>query len=224
MNKTYVEIKNLTKVIKGSEILSNINLKLDKDKIYGFMGKNGSGKTMLFRSICGLIKASEGEVIIDGKVLGKDISFPQSVGVLIEYPGFLPNLTGFENLKYLADIKGEIGKEQIERTLEEVGLDKNDERNFKKYSLGMKQRLGIAQAIMENPELIILDEPTNALDIDGIKLINNIIRELKKKNKIILIASHDKEELELISDEIYTVDGGKIISHVVLKENISNEK
>ena len=211
MNKAYVEVKNLTKVIKGSEILSNINLNLDKSKTYGFMGKNGSGKTMLFRSICGLIKPSKGEVIIDGKVLGKDISFHKSVGVLIEYPGFLSNLTGFENLKYLADIKGEIGKEQIVRALEDVGLDMNDKRNFKKYSLGMKQRLGIAQAIMENPELIILDEPTNALDIDGIKLINNIIRELKKKNKIILIASHDKEELELISDEIYTVDGGKII-------------
>lgn len=224
MNKTYVEVKNLTKFIKGREILLNINLNLDKGKIYGFMGKNGSGKTMLFRSICGLIKPSEGEIIIDGKVLGKNISFPQSVGVLIEYPGFLPNLTGFGNLKYLADIKGEIGKEQIESVLGRVGLDKNDMRKFKRYSLGMKQRLGIAQAIMENPELIILDEPTNALDIDGIKLINNIIVDLKKQNKIILIASHDKEELELISDEIYMVDGGKIISHIVLKENISNEK
>ncbi|MFT8352934.1 ATP-binding cassette domain-containing protein [Clostridium saccharoperbutylacetonicum] len=224
MNKTYVEINNLTKFIKGREILSDINLNLDKGKIYGFMGKNGSGKTMLFRSICGLIKASKGEVIINEKILGRDISFPESVGVLIEYPGFLPNLTGFENLKYLADIKSEIGKAEIETVLENVGLDKNDSRKFKRYSLGMKQRLGIAQAIMENPELIILDEPTNALDTDGIALINNIIMDLKKQNKIILIASHDKEELELIADEIYKIDGGKILGHVVLKEKVSNEK
>lgn len=223
MKNEYIKITNLTKTIKDNTVLSCINLTLEMGKIYGFSGKNGSGKTMLFRSICGLIKPSEGRVIINGKDLNKDMSFPESVGVLIEYPGFLPSLTGYENLKYLADINKTIKKEDIEAVLEKVGLNKDDKRTFKKYSLGMKQRLGIAQAIMENPELIILDEPTNALDIDGVKLVNELILDLKRQGKLILIASHDKEVLESITDEIYTIDGGKILDHIVLKENIENE-
>ena len=218
MQQSYIEIKNLKKVINGNIILSNINLKLERGRIYGFKGKNGSGKTMLFRAICGLIKASEGEIVIDGKIIGKDISFPENVGVLIEYPGFLRNFTGFKNLKYLADINGKINDKEIKNTLKIVGLDPEDKRKFKKYSLGMKQRLGIAQAIMENPDLIILDEPTNALDIDGVDLINTIIIDLKKQNKTILIANHDKDEIEMISDEIYTIQQGEIIYHEILKE------
>ncbi|WP_286909817.1 ATP-binding cassette domain-containing protein [Clostridium sp. UBA1652] len=216
MEKYYVEIKKLTKEIKGNLILSDINLKLERGKIYGFKGKNGSGKTMLFRAICGLIKATEGEITVDGKVMGKDISFPENLGVLIEYPGFLPNFTGFKNLKYLADINGKIGEEEIKEAIKKVGLDPEDKRKFKKYSLGMKQRLGIAQAIMENPDLVILDEPTNALDADGVNLINSIIKDLKKQNKLILLANHDKEEIEGISDEIYTIQLGKITDHQVL--------
>lgn len=218
MEKYYVEIKKLTKEIKGNLILSDINLKLERGKIYGFKGKNGSGKTMLFRAICGLIKATEGEITVDGKVMGKDISFPENLGVLIEYPGFLPNFTGFKNLKYLADINGKIGEEEIKEAIRKVGLDPEDKRKFKKYSLGMKQRLGIAQAIMENPDLVILDEPTNALDADGVNLINSIIKDLKKQNKLILLANHDKEEIEGISDEIYTIQLGKITDHQVLQE------
>lgn len=218
MEKYYVEIKNISKEIKGNLILSNINLKLERGKIYGFKGKNGSGKTMLFRAICGLIKATEGEITIDGKIMGKNISFPESLGVLIEYPGFLPNFTGFKNLKYLADINGKIGEQEIKEAIRKVGLDPEDKRKFKKYSLGMKQRLGIAQAIMENPDLVILDEPTNALDADGVNLINSIIKDLKKQNKLILLANHDKEEIEGISDEIYTIQLGKITDHQVLQE------
>jgi ABC-2 type transport system ATP-binding protein len=218
MQQPYIEIKGLSKIIRGNRILSNINLKLERGKIYGFKGKNGSGKTMLFRAICGLIKATEGEIIVDGKVLGKDISFPKNLGVLIEYPGFLPNFTGFKNLKYLADINSKIGDKEIKETLKAVGLDPEDSRKVRKYSLGMKQRLGIAQAIMEQPDLIILDEPTNALDVDGVKLINNIVIELKKKNKIVLIANHDREEIEMISDEIFTIQQGEIIDYEVLKE------
>lgn len=223
MENEYIKIANLTKVIKGITVLSSINLSFNKGKIYGFCGKNGSGKTMLFRSICGLIKPSEGNIIIEGEEMGKELSFPKSVGVLIEYPGFLPNLTGYKNLKYLADINKILKKEDIEAVLERVGLNSNDKRTFKKYSLGMKQRLGIAQAIMEDPEIIILDEPTNALDIDGVKMVNELLLELKKRDKLILIASHDKEVLENISDEIFTIDGGKVISHMVLKEKILNE-
>jgi len=218
MNQYYIRIKNLNKVIKENSILNNINLNLERGKIYGFRGKNGSGKTMLFRAICGLIRATEGEVEVDGKILGKDISFPESVGVLIEYPGFLPNLTGYMNLKYLADIKSKIGEKEIKEFISKVGLNPEDKKKFRKYSLGMKQRLGIAQAIMEDPDLIILDEPTNALDVDGIQLVNDILIELKKQNKTILIANHDREELELIADEIFTIQQGKITDHIILKE------
>ena len=214
MKEAYIDIKNINKTIGNNVVLDNISISLEKGKIYGFRGKNGSGKTMLFRAICGLINVDSGEIIIDNKVLGKDISFPNSLGVLIEYPGFLDNLTGFRNLKYLAEIKGIISDKDIEEAIKKVGLDPKDTRKFKKYSLGMKQRLGIAQAIMEDPELIILDEPTNALDIDGVKLINDIILDMKSKGKTILIANHDKEELESVADEILFVDRGRIIDEV----------
>lgn len=214
MKEAYIDIKNINKTIGNNVVLDNISISLEKGKIYGFRGKNGSGKTMLFRAICGLINVDSGEIIIDNKVLGKDISFPNSLGVLIEYPGFLDNLTGFRNLKYLAEIKGIISDKDIEEAIKKVGLDPKDTRKFKKYSLGMKQRLGIAQAIMEDPELIILDEPTNALDIDGVKLINDIILDMKSKGKTILIANHDKEELESVADKILFVDRGRIIDEV----------
>ncbi len=213
MGNTYIEIKNVSRAIKNNLVLDNINLNIEKGKIYGFRGKNGSGKTMLFRAISGLINIDEGEIIIDNKVLGKDISFPESLGVLIEYPGFLPNLSGFKNLKYLADIKKIVSNDDIEMAIKNVGLDPKDNKKYRKYSLGMKQRLGIAQAIMENPDLIILDEPTNALDIDGVKLINDIILDLKKQGKTILIANHDKEELENVADEILLIDRGRIIKN-----------
>jgi len=213
VGNTYIEIKNVSRAIKNNLVLDNINLNIEKGKIYGFRGKNGSGKTMLFRAISGLINIDEGEIIIDNKVLGKDISFPESLGVLIEYPGFLPNLSGFKNLKYLADIKKIVSNDDIEMAIKNVGLDPKDNKKYRKYSLGMKQRLGIAQAIMENPDLIILDEPTNALDIDGVKLINDIILDLKKQGKTILIANHDKEELENVADEILLIDRGRIIKN-----------
>ena len=214
MKEAYIDIKNINKTIGNNVVLDNISISLEKGKIYGFRGKNGSGKTMLFRAICGLINVDSGEIIIDNKVLGKDISFPNSLGVLIEYPGFLDNLTGFKNLKYLAEIKGIISDKDKEEAIKKVGLDPKDTRKFKKYSLGMKQRLGIAQAIMEDPELIILDEPTNALDIDGVRLINDIILDMKSKGKTILIANHDKEELESVADKILFVDRGRIIDEV----------
>ncbi|MDF2504705.1 ATP-binding cassette domain-containing protein [Clostridium sp.] len=224
MEKAYIEVKNLKKIIKGDIILSDINLKLQRGKVYGFKGKNGSGKSMLFRAISGLIKATEGEIIIDGKKIGNDISFPENLGILIEHPGFLPDFTGFKNLKYLVEINKKIDDNKIKITLEAVGLDPEDKRKFKKYSLGMKQRLGVAQAVMENPDIIILDEPTNALDTDGVKLINKIILNLRNQNKLILISNHDKEEMEMIADEIYTIHEGKITDHVVLKKGaVENE-
>lgn len=207
----YIQIKNLSKKIKKNIVLDNINLELDKGKIYGFRGINGSGKTMLFRAISGLITPTEGEIIIDNKKLHKDISFPESIGILIENPGFLPNYTGKQNLKLLAEIKDIITSEDIDKTITSVGLDPNDSRKYKEYSLGMKQKLGIAQALMEDPELILLDEPTNSLDEKSVRNILDIIEKEKRKGKTILIASHDKLSLEGISDYIFEVEYGKVI-------------
>lgn len=208
----YIEINNLTKKIRGSIILQNINLRFESDRVYGLKGKNGSGKTMLMRAICGLIKASEGTIDINGKILGKDISFPESVGVLIENPSFISNYTGLKNLQVLASIQKKIDRNKICDTLQNVGLDPNDNRTYKKYSLGMKQRLGIAAAVMEEPDLILLDEPINALDEAGIKQVRNILNQQKERGAIILVACHDAEELELLSDEIIIISEGKIVS------------
>lgn len=219
MNENYyLKVENLSKEIKNTRILNNINLNLNKGKIYGFRGKNGSGKTMLFRALCGLIKPTEGRVEIDGQVLGENISFPESVGVVIEYPGFLPNLSGYENLKLISEINNKVGAKEIKEIISAVGLDPEDKKKFKKYSLGMKQRLGIAQALMENPELIILDEPTNALDSDAVLLIKELLIKMKNNNKLILLASHDKEELEVLSDEVFYIENGSIVNHEILRE------
>ncbi|MDQ0884718.1 ABC transporter ATP-binding protein [Peribacillus sp. V2I11] len=205
-----IEIKNVTKDINGKKILDNINVILSKGQIHGFLGRNGSGKTMLFRAICGLIRPSSGEIIIGGSILHKEISFSKSIGVIIETPGFWNNLTGYENLKLLSEIKKKVSKEDIENILIKVGLDPSDLRTYKKYSLGMKQRLGIAQALMESPEIIILDEPTNALDQEGVELIRNLLLTEKERGATILIASHNKEDIDLLSDKKYKMENGKL--------------
>jgi len=210
---SYINIKNYNKTIKKRPILIDINLDIEKGNIYGFLGRNGCGKTMLFRAICGLIKPSSGEVLIENKILNKDISFPQSLGVLIESPGFWSSYTGFENLKTLSLIKNTISNYEIEQTMSRVGLSPKDSRTYKKYSLGMKQRLGIAQAIMESPELIILDEPTNSLDEQSVELVRNILLEEKKRGATILIASHNKEDIEVLADYQFIMDNGKIINN-----------
>lgn len=207
----HITISEYTKRIKSVNVLSNINLELESGKVYGFKGVNGSGKTMLMRAVCGLILPTYGKVVIDGKELGKDISFPPSVGLLLENPAFVNGYTGFKNLSMIAALKGEIGDNDIKNALKKVGLDPEDGRTFKKYSLGMKQKLGIACAIMENPELIILDEPTNALDEKGIDMVHNIVMEYKEKGALIIISCHDKEQLEYLSDEIIEIYEGKIV-------------
>ena len=214
----YLKVENLSKDIKKTRVLNKVNLKFKKGKIYGFRGKNGSGKTMLFRALCGLIKPTEGTVEINGQVLGQQISFPESVGVVIEYPGFLPNLSGYDNLKLIAEINNKIGEVEVKNAIAAVGLNPEDKKKFKKYSLGMKQRLGIAQALMEDPELIILDEPTNALDSEAVLAIKELLINKKNEGKLILVASHDKEELEILSDEIFYIENGSIVNHEVLRE------
>lgn len=211
-----VKIRNLSKYLKGYKVLDAVTMEMQSGHIYGLQGKNGSGKTMLMRAICGLIHPSTGEIEIDGDILGKNISFPKSIGVLIENPSFLANYTAFENLKLIASIQGIITDEEIRDAVKKVGLDPTDKRKYKKFSLGMKQRLGIACAIMEHPQMIILDEPFNALDSSGVTLIRDLIIQLKNEGALIILACHDREELQNLSDEIFVMDAGRMVEKIAL--------
>jgi ABC-2 type transport system ATP-binding protein len=206
-----IKIEDLSKQIKGALILDKVSITLTSGKIYGLRGKNGSGKTMLMRAMSGLLIPDSGSVIINGKTLHKDISFPESIGILIENPSFLPQYTGFKNLKLLAGLTGGISDEDIKTALDRVGLDPEDKRTYRKYSLGMKQKLGIANAIMGEPDIIILDEPINALDEESVKKIKKVLLEIRDKDKLIIIACHDREELEYLSDIIYEIKDGSIV-------------
>ena len=202
-------LENVSKQIRGVEILTEINREFVSGKIYGLCGYNGSGKTMLLRMLAGLIRPSSGRVIVDGNTLHKDIDFPENMGVLIENPDFWKNYTGKEALYALAAINKKIGIKEIDHAMERVGLQPNDSRTIKKYSLGMKKRLGIAQAIMEFPKLLLLDEPTNALDKKGVETIGNLILEEKADDTIIILASHNKADLD-ICDVIFEIENGRI--------------
>ena len=206
-----IEITNLKKVIKGATVLDDINYTFTGGRIYGLCGKNGCGKTMLMRLIAGLIYPSSGTIRIKDKVLGKDISFPEVIGMLIENPSFLNDYTGKQNLEMLAGLQKNVDKAEVRRVLEQVGLDPDDKRKFYKYSLGMRQRLGIAAAIMGSPELILLDEPINAIDTDGVQEIRAIIRGLSAENRIIIVASHDKSEMDYLADEKIYMSEGRLI-------------
>lgn len=206
----YLEVKQVSKKIKNNIILDHISLELDKGKIYGLQGKNGSGKTMLIKAMCGLLIPTEGSVTVNGMVLGKDRDFPESVGALIENPGFINGYSAFQNLKVLAEIQHQIDDEKIYETLKEVELEEAGKKKFRQFSLGMKQKLGIAAAIMEEPDLILLDEPTNALDEKSVMALRDILRKRKERGALIVIASHDAEELSLLADEIFVVENGKI--------------
>ncbi|KAA6450071.1 ATP-binding cassette domain-containing protein [Bacillus atrophaeus] len=205
-----IKLENVTKTLNSNMVVNNVSLQLESGNIYGFRGANGSGKSMLFRVISGLLVPEKGVITVNQSILHKDISFPESMGIVIENPEFIPHLTGKQNLKVLASIKKQATDMDINHALNVVGLDKNDSRKYKKFSLGMKQRLAIGQAIMENPDLLILDEPTNALDEATIDRIKIFLNEYKKRNKLILISSHDKYFLELISDQIYEVKEGRV--------------
>lgn len=208
----YIRLKNVTKKIKQDILLDHISLEFRGGKVCGLQGKNGSGKTMLMRAVCGLITLSDGEIDIDGEILHKDISFPRNIGALLENPSFLNGYTGLENLKLLADIQGRIEEKELRDCLAKVGLDADDKRVYRKYSLGMKQKLGIAAAVMGSPDIVILDEPINAIDEAGVEKVREILRGLKERGSVIIVACHDREELELLSDEIIKISKGGIIA------------
>ena len=191
-----------------NDSIIKLTLELKSGKIYAFVGHNGSGKSMLFKAICGFIKPTSGKVKVRNKVISKDICFPEKIGILIETVGLLPNLTAFENLKILASIQNEITDNDIKDTLSMVGLDPENKKPIKKYSLGMKQKVGIAQAIMEKPEIIILDEPMNGLDLESVNNIRNIILDLKAKGNTILLASHNESDIDILADEIFQLNNG----------------
>lgn len=218
-----ITIKNVSKKLRGNLVADNVNLTLESGKVYGLCGYNGCGKTMLMRLIAGLIIPTEGEISFDGKILGKDIDFPESMGILIENPAFLGGLSGFDNLKMLASIKGSITDDAVKSTISRVGLDPEDKKKYRKFSLGMKQRLGIASAIMEAPDLVILDEPTNALDSDGVKLTQKLIAEERERGALVIMTCHDREILEAACDIVYTIEHGKITDEKVMKEEVGTE-
>ena len=209
-----IKISHVSKTIKNNPVIKDISMELQSGAVYGFKCINGSGKTMLMRLISGLIRPSQGEISMNGKILGKDISFPNSIGVFLENPAFLDAYSGFNNLKLLASIKSVASDDGIRNTLLRVGLDPDSNKKYKKYSLGMKQRLGIAAAIMEKPEIVILDEPTNSLDEDGVDLVKHIVRNEKERGALVVVSCHDEEILKGMSDEVFLLEQGRLIGHI----------
>ena len=205
-----IEVKNLNLTIKKQKILENVSLSCEEGRIYGLVGRNGSGKTMLMKCICGFIRPDEGEIDVLGKRIGKDCDFAPDTGIIIETPGFIGHYSGFKNLKLLAAIKKKIDDDKIRKVMEFVGLDPKMKKSVRKYSLGMRQRLGLAQAIMEDPKVLILDEPMNGLDKEGVEDMRKYLLKLREEGKTILIASHSSEDIAVLCDKTYEMEKGII--------------
>lgn len=205
-----VEANHISKKFKDKTVLYETSLKIRRGSICGLIGRNGSGKTVLMKIICGFIHSDTGEILVEGKKIGKDIDFPEDTGIIIENPNFSPYQSGYGNLANLASIQKKIGKKEIRCAMEQVGLDPEDRKWVSKYSLGMKQRLAIAQAIMENQDLLILDEPMNGLDQQGVEDMRSLFLELKNQGKTILLSSHNPIDIEILCDSIYMMDNGKM--------------
>lgn len=204
-----ISIRNVELVLEKTTILDDVCMEMKKGNIYGLIGRNGSGKTMLMKCICGFVKPTNGNIMVRNQVVGKDIDFPENMGILIENPGFISYYSGMKNLIMLAELNRKIDRGQVEETMRFVGLDPKMRRHVQKYSLGMKQRLGIAQAIMEDPDILILDEPMNGLDKEGVKDMRTLFLELKKKGKTILIASHNAEDIDELCDHVWEMEHGR---------------
>lgn len=209
--ETCIEVQNVVKRFRDQAVLKNVSISFEKGQIHGIVGRNGSGKTVLFKCICGLMHLEEGVIFVNGKRVGRDVDMPEDIGAIIEAPGFLPNYSGYKNLRFLANIRRKIGKEEILNVLKTVGLDPESRKHVGKYSLGMRQRLGIAQAIMEDPEILILDEPMNGLDNAGVQDIRALLLELKAQGKTILLASHNHEDIAALCDTVHEMDGGVLL-------------
>ena len=211
---TEIEVKNLCKTINKNMVLDNINLHMVSGQVYGFQGINGSGKTMFMRALIGLIHPTSGKILINQKELGKDMDFPKSIGFLLENPTFLDMYSGPDNLRLLAGVDNNISADminkEIDSLIEEVGLKSAGNKKYKKYSLGMKQRLGIAAAVLGNPDIVVLDEPTNPLDDDGKDMVKRIVKMQKERGALVIISCHEMQTLEELSDEIVRLKEGRI--------------
>lgn len=205
-----ITVDHISKSFDKGCVLSNLTVSFSQGMIHGIIGRNGSGKTVLVKTICGFLKPDTGTVTVSGKVIGKDVDFPQNVGAIIEAPGFLPTQSGFKNLMYLASLRGKIGKDEVRSAIKLVGLDPDDKKHVGKYSLGMKQRLGLAQAIMEDPDILILDEPMNGLDKEGVADIRNLLLQFKEQGKTIIIISHNSEDINSLCDTVHEMDKGHL--------------
>ena len=203
-----ISVKNLSKDFGQERVLKSVSRDFEKGKIHGIVGNNGSGKTVLMKCICGFLIPTEGEVIVNGKRVGKDVDFPPGLGLIIETPGFLPNMTGVKNLEILASLNKKIGLRETAASMRAVSLDPSMNKPVGKYSLGMRQRLGIAQAIMEDPALLILDEPLNGLDKHGVREMRQLIKGLKEQGKTILLASHNQGDIDELCDTVCEMDAG----------------
>ena len=210
-----IDIKNVSLRIGKTDILKSINISFEEGRIHGLIGRNGSGKTMLMKCICGFIRPTSGIITVGGKQIGKDIDFPENMGIIIEAPGFIPYYSGYKNLKLLAGLRGKIGNNEIIKSMEQVGLDPYLKRHVRKYSLGMRQRLGLAQAIMENPDLLILDEPMSGLDKEGVSDMRGYLKLFREQGKTILIASHSAEDISILCDTVCEMDKGMLSSLVM---------
>ena len=208
MNETAVKLENVSKDFGKDRVLKSVTRDFERGKIHGVVGNNGSGKTVMFKCICGFLQPTEGKIWVDDKRIGVDVDFPPDIGIIIETPGFLPQYTGIKNLEILASLKKKISTEQIAATIRRVGLDPTMKKPVGKYSLGMRQRLGIAQAIMESPSLMILDEPMNGLDKHAVKDMRELFKSLKNDGRTILIASHNVADIEELCDTVCEMDGG----------------
>lgn len=203
-----INVSDVSLKIKKDDILKNISVEFEEGKIHGLIGRNGSGKTMLMKCICGFVKPTSGEITVKDKKVGKDIDFPDDVGIIIETPGFIPYYSGYRNLKLLAGLNKKISNEQIKDSIKSVGLDPDMKKSVRKYSLGMRQRLGLAQAIMEDPSILILDEPLSGLDKEGVTEMREYLKTFREQGKTILIASHSTEDIEILCDTVSEMDKG----------------
>ena len=203
-----ISVQGVSKIFGDTTVLRDVSREFEEGRVHGIVGNNGSGKTVLMKCICGFLPPSKGKILIRGKQVGRDMDFPDDTGIIIETPGFLPNLTGRKNLELLASLRRRVDREGIRRTIERVGLDPDSKKPVGKYSLGMRQRLGIAQAIMENPSLLILDEPFNGLDKNGVAHMREVIKGLREQGKTIILASHNQMDIDELCDTVCEMDAG----------------